>query len=302
MKMIALSYHLGMTLDQLLAFRAVAARGTFAAAALELHKSQPAVSKLVQNLEAELGIVLFDRSAYRATLTDAGRIFFERTEHVLAETDSLRALALSLSGKQEPVVRLVLEAITPLEPVLRALSEVQALFPTVRFELRTERQAGTREALEDGSSDLSISSQRKANTVAEPFCDVRVIPVVRSDHALAKAEAPVPARLLRGYPQVILSDSARGEPAPDVNVLEGGHRWSVTDVAAKLQIIEAGLGWGGLPEHVVKSRIATGALVTLTVRAFDVAVIELYTMRRKGKTPGPVVQALWGRLRRGSQE
>src|SRR4051812_9344336 len=147
-----------MTLDQLLAFHATASLGTFAAAAAELHKSQPAISKLVQNLEAELGLTLFDRSAYRATLTDAGRVFFERAAQVVAETEALRSFGLALAGGGEPVVRLVLEAVTPLEPVLQVIREVQSLFPSVRYELRTERLAGALEALRDSSADLVISS------------------------------------------------------------------------------------------------------------------------------------------------
>src|SRR5438874_178808 len=67
-----------MTYDQLVAFTSVAAEGTFTGASDALHKSQPAVSKLIRNLEGELGVVLFDRTRYRATLTDAGSVFYER--------------------------------------------------------------------------------------------------------------------------------------------------------------------------------------------------------------------------------
>src|SRR6266478_6320066 len=67
-----------MTYDQLVAFLGVAGEGTFTAASAALHKSQPAVSKLVRNLEDELGVQLFDREQYRAPLPDAGRLFPER--------------------------------------------------------------------------------------------------------------------------------------------------------------------------------------------------------------------------------
>ena len=66
-----------VTYDQLVAFLAVADEGGFGAASATLHKSQPAVSKLVRNLEDELGVALFDRGQYRATLSDAGRLFRE---------------------------------------------------------------------------------------------------------------------------------------------------------------------------------------------------------------------------------
>ena len=291
---------LAMTLDQLLAFNAVASLGTFAAAAAELHKSQPAISKLVQNLEAELGVTLFDRSVYRATLTDAGKLFFERAARVVADTVALRDFGLVLGGGGEPVVWLVLEAVTPLAPVLEVLREVQTLFPAVRYELRTERLAGALEALQDASADLVIASTRgmdRRTMTAQHFRDVRIVPVVRHDHALARAGAPVPTALLREHAQVVLRDSARGELTQTMNVLEGGLRWTVTDVTAKLQIIEAGLGWGGLPEHVVAPGLRDGTLRALTVGEFEVAAIRLFTLRRQDRTQGPVAEALWSRLR-----
>ena len=84
-----------MTYDQLVAFTSVAAEGTFTGASNALHKSQPAVSKLIRNLEGELGVVLFDRTRYRATLTDAGRVFYERAAAVVESTHALRGFGLA---------------------------------------------------------------------------------------------------------------------------------------------------------------------------------------------------------------
>ena len=62
-----------MSITQLRAFLLAAARGTFTAAAEELGTTQPAVSELVQKLEAESGLQLFHRSGRRLVLTAAGR-------------------------------------------------------------------------------------------------------------------------------------------------------------------------------------------------------------------------------------
>ena len=80
-------------------------------------------------------------------------------------------------------------------------------------------------------------------------------------------------------------------------MLDDDLRWTVTDVTAKLQIIEAGLGWGGLPEHVVAPGLREGTLSALTIREFDVVAIRLFTLRRHDRTQGPVAEALWSRLR-----
>ncbi len=288
-----------MTYEQLQAFIAVASRGTFSAASLQLHKSQPAISKLVRNLEDELGLLLFDRSGYRPALTEAGQLFSERAAAVIEGTESLRSFALALSGQTEPVLRLVLEAVTPLERIMTVLREIQRRYPVVRIELRTERMAGVLEALKERSADLVVTTKQglDARTMeAQRFSEVRILPVVRHDHPLARAGAPVPAALLRQYAQVVLRDSARGDLAHNVNILEGGLRWSVTDLAAKLEIIQAGMGWGGMPEHMVAAALARGALVELDVREFDVDVIELFTLRRRDRPAGTVAQALWASL------
>lgn len=290
-----------MTYDQLSAFHAVATLGTFAAASKALHKSQPAITKLVQNLESELDIALFDRTAYRATLTDAGARFLERAALLVSDTEALATYGRALGRGAEPLVRLVIEAITPLPPVLVAVARVRESFPVVRFELHTERLAGTMEALTDGRADMVIANASAVDAHGlerAPFTRVRIVPVVRCDHPLARAGSPAPLTALREHPQVVLSDSARDERARSqaINLVDGGLRWTVTDVTAKLQIIEAGLGWGGLPEHLVRDAVRKGTLVALSVRQFETETIDLVTVRRADRALGPVARALWEKL------
>jgi DNA-binding transcriptional LysR family regulator len=62
-------------LNGLRAFEAASRRGSFTAAAAELHVTQAAVSQQVQLLEERLGFALFRRRANRLELTDQGRAF-----------------------------------------------------------------------------------------------------------------------------------------------------------------------------------------------------------------------------------
>ena len=294
-----------MTYDQLTAFLAVASTRTFTEASEALHKSQPAVSKLVRNLEGELGVELFDRQQYRATLTDAGRRFYERAASVIEHTHALKGFAMELAGKIEPIVRLAVEAVTPLAPIVAILRAVQGQFPPVRIELSTERLAGAADALREGRADLIVAtmlgmdaSQREATY----FRRVRILPVARRDHPLATCGAPIPPALLRAHAQIVLRDSAQRADAPSLNVLEGGLRWSVTDIAAKKELILAGMGWGGLPEHVVADALEAGDLVALSVPEFHADAMELFVMRRRDRPHGIVAQTLWDALRRSAAE
>src|SRR2546423_2269662 len=74
-----------MTLQQLTYFLTAAERGSFSAAAEELHMAQPSLSEQIRRLEAELGVALFTRAGRGLTLTEAGRLLRPHAERTLAE-------------------------------------------------------------------------------------------------------------------------------------------------------------------------------------------------------------------------
>src|SRR5215471_5319205 len=98
---------IAMTLDQLRTFRAVASVKSFRGAAEVLHITQPAVSKQIQALEAELNERLFERGK-SAQLTSAGAALLKHAEHLsriltvakeeIADLRELRAGHLSIGA------------------------------------------------------------------------------------------------------------------------------------------------------------------------------------------------------------
>src|SRR4029078_8039947 len=87
-----------MNLRQLQTLITVADAGGFASAAGRLHLSQPAASRQIQALEAEFGVLLFDRIGRRLQLTAAGDDMVRRGRRLLQEADSLRDRADALKG------------------------------------------------------------------------------------------------------------------------------------------------------------------------------------------------------------
>src|SRR5437763_1215003 len=140
---------LSMELRHLRYFAAVAETENVSRAALKLHVSQPALSRQVRDLEAELGFLLLERSAKSVRLTDAGRAFLIEARAVLqrAEDAVKAARAIATGGRGELHVGYA-PSLTAriLPPTLRAF---QAELPNVRVRLHDlsteEMLAGLRE-------------------------------------------------------------------------------------------------------------------------------------------------------------
>src|ERR1700726_2685 len=90
------------------AFVRVIEAGSFSIAAKQLHVGQPAVSKVIAQLEDRLGVRLLLRSTHGITPTEAGRNFFERAKRTIEEAEeaelAARGAASALSGRLRVVI------------------------------------------------------------------------------------------------------------------------------------------------------------------------------------------------------
>src|SRR5207253_10001116 len=114
---------------------------------------------------------------------------------VVESTHALRAFGFALGGKVEAIVRLAVEAVTPLDPIVKILPAAEARFPSVRVELHTERLAGAAEALHERRADVVVATILgidAAKVDAVPFGRVRNVAVPLRDHPLGTPRPPIP--------------------------------------------------------------------------------------------------------------
>src|SRR6187200_2092513 len=97
-------------LEDVAVFLRVVDRGSFSAAARELHVTPGAVSKHIARLEARLGLRLFERSTRSVKLTDEGNAAVEHARNVLASTAGLADVASRSRGVLEGTVRVTAPA------------------------------------------------------------------------------------------------------------------------------------------------------------------------------------------------
>src|SRR3990172_7350615 len=120
-----------MDFQRLIVFRAVARHLNFSRAADELHLSQPAVSKHIHQLEAELGVRLFQRLGKRVELTEAGRIVADYAQRVSVLTEEVRRVIGELQGLQRGHLRIGASTTPGLYVLPDMLARFQKKYPAI---------------------------------------------------------------------------------------------------------------------------------------------------------------------------
>src|SRR5882762_3098887 len=119
----------GVSLDQLRTFIAAADAGSFSAGGRRLRRAQSVVSQTLANLEAQLGVKLFDRSRRAPVLTKEGVALLAEARAVVSGMDGFKARAKGLSDGLEPELSVVVDVIFPLEGLTAAVAAFRGDFP-----------------------------------------------------------------------------------------------------------------------------------------------------------------------------
>lgn len=288
-----------MTYEQLVVMNAIVLEGTFRAAAERLHKSQSAISHMIKKLENEIDVVLFSRKTYRPTLTPAGEVFHRQATRVIQQMQELDNLALSLSADQEAQVFLSVTATYPIHPFLKIIGDITLEYPMTHVRLSRESMGGPLESLMRGNANIIISALDNIpidQVEAIPFAQVTIVPVAHVDYEPAKSGHLKTISEMQSYTQVVVSDSGSGAFEQSRDLLPGGLRWTVSDFAAKKEILLAQMGWGGMPKHLIEEELKQGTLVELNVEGYPPRLSQLYQIRQRGQRVGIVSQSIWQQL------
>ncbi len=292
-----------MTYEQLVVLHAIVTEGTFRGAAEQLNKSQSAISHMLKKLETEIDILLLSREAYRPTLTTGGEVFYRQATRVMQQMKELRNIAKNLRAKQEPEVFLAVTATFQLKPVLEIIGTITADYPATHIRLSRESMGGPIERLLRNDADIIIATMDGVpveQVEALPFAQVTIVPVSHPDFEPARSTHMKTISEMQSYTQVVVADSSSGEFAQSRDLLPGGLRWTVSDFAAKKEILLANLGWGGIPTHMIENELAEGELVSLNVEGYQRRQSHLFQIRKRDRDVGIVAQSIWENLRRVS--
>ncbi|ETR75678.1 LysR family transcriptional regulator [Afipia sp. P52-10] len=294
-----------LTLDQMRVFAAVADSGSFRAAAGRLSRVQSAVSHAIANMEAELGLTLFDRTGHRPVLTPEGRALLANVRDILLRVDAMRARAKGLGEGVELELPLVVDTLFPLALVGAALNEMRAHYPSVAIRLAVEPLGGPVNGLLQRHYALGIvvgEELRDPRVAREALLSVPIVAVVSARHPLAARTEPdaLGAADLADHLQIVQSDPSPLTEGRDFGVISP-QTLRVSSQDTKQAMIVAGLGWGRLPLWQAARDLAEGRLVRLATAALgrdSEVTMEAYLAHRIDAPLGPAARAFGAALKR----
>ncbi len=286
------------TLDQLRVLVAVVETGSFAAAARKLNRATSVISYTIANLEAQLGLRLFDREGTRKPqLTQAGRMIVGEARLVASGIDSLRAKTKGLLQGLESELHLVLDTFLPQARVVDALTAFFQTFPTVSLHLSVETLGAVTQRVMDRRASIGVSGPLDTMAGIDRIAigAVRLVPVAAKNHPLALAGRTLPGAG-RAHIQLVLTDRSPLTEGKDFAVMSS-QTWRLADVSSKHMLLNAGIGWGYMPEPMVHDDLEAERLVILDMPDAPPGDYTMHAIHRSDTPPGPAAAWLIERLR-----
>lgn len=262
-----------MNLDDLSDFVLVASNGGFAQASRASGRPKASLSRKVMDLEASLGVRLFERGSRSVHLTHEGELLFKRTNGPLNEIAETADLLRDGNSQPQGRLRINVPSLFGLMLMGRLAAQFKAAYPDVLLEVTMEDREVN---LASEGYDLVIRANPKSDSELVGFCFLREQLLVVAAPTLTQQQ-PVP---------VVVRNSARnkalwqieGTPLREIQTLP------VLELPAFTMIRDAvltGIGAAKLPHLLVSDDLATGRLVSWgAVTGQPTEIWALHTSRR----------------------
>jgi LysR family transcriptional regulator, benzoate and cis,cis-muconate-responsive activator of ben and cat genes len=247
------------------------------AATQKLHVAQPSLSRQIRDLEEEVGVPLFERTARSVRMTDAGRGFLDEARAILKHTEDAVAKARTIAGKFETELQVGEWSLATVRRMPALLRAYQQAMPNVKVKVHDWPVQKNIDGVRDGRLQLAIIlPPLKGGTLDdlrfEPLCTGRVLLAVSSDHPFTNKQS------------VSLADAARepfiGPTRQDYPRYFEYLNATFARVNNKPRVTEEHDGWSG-----VFSAVGAGAGVALISDAFTYALSD--RIKRLRLTPEP---------------
>lgn len=170
---------------------AVAQAGSIRVAAGMLNVAQSAISRQILNVEADLGVILFERHARGVSLTPAGEVFLRFARDTRGLSERVRSELDALRGFHRGIVRIWAIDSVSQDILPHAITSYAVDNPGIRFEVTIASTKEVVAAVQDVRADIGIAfqPQRPAGVRASLRLRYPVNALMSAKHPLARAES-----------------------------------------------------------------------------------------------------------------
>lgn len=274
-------------------FKAIMDSGSITEAANILHISQPAVSKALKLLEAELGLRLFARTTKGIAATEEARLLYTEVERTYFGMQNLSRFAASLGDRKQG--RIVVSTIPALGigwlPAM--VARFSAAHPDVAITLHSSNSVDAARLVGSGEIDLGIAQLRSEeyNLSRRKLFDLEGIIALPEGHPLAR-KPDIEAHDLDGETIVALGpDDEFRRKLTQALETAGQHPRTIIDASLGLTVcalVAAGCGVGIVDSEAARERDNRG----LVFRSFRPAIrVPIFLFRQRGRPTSRLVEA-----------
>jgi len=281
----------GVSLDQLRTFISAVDEGSFSAAGRKLNRVQSAVSGWIGALEDQVGVPLFDRTGRYPRLTPEGTLLLADARNIIAGVDRLKARAKSMTSGVEAELSVVVDVFFPTSVVSAVAKAFASQFPLTPLRLYVDALGAAYEPVLDGRCSLGILPplpQRFSSLVSERLGELPLVAIAAAEHPLAAHRGRIPRNELAKHVQLVMTDRSKLTAGHDFAVASPS-TWRISDLSTKYAFLKDGVGWGGMPLHMIERDVAEGTLVVLDVDDMPRTgfILTMSAFHRPAQPPGP---------------
>jgi len=284
-----------MDFIRLTVFQAAARRLSFSQAADDLHLSQPAVSKHIGQLEAELGVKLFQRAGNRVELTDAGRILNDYAERVATLSEEVRRVLGELAGLKRGYLRLAASSTPGFYLLPEALARFSRRYPGIEVSLWLGNSSAVAQQVLQGAVDLGFVGIRPElpGLQVRPFAEDQIVLATPSDHRLARVAA-FSRELLNGETLILREAGSGTRQAVEARLAQlqvrPGRVLEMAGCEGVKRGVAAGLGVGFVSRRALALELTQGLLCASPIAELTFRR-SLYVLTRKDRRHTPAALA-----------
>lgn len=274
-------------LNDIQVFMAVVEAGSFIAGGKAMGLSRSAAGKAVMRLEDRLGVRLLNRTTRTLSLTDEGRLLYDRGLQILASVDEAEASVAGKSGMPRGVLRLTVPDAYGRHVLLPIVGKYLKAWSDVQVEVSfTDRIADIVEEGYDLAIRIGVTSA-DSSFVSRVVARCRAMLCASPAYVAARGE-PVDLDELAAHDCLVFSSSNQrqawrfpGEQGSWIKA-QGRSRLRLDSGEALLDAARAGLGIAFLPDFLVAEDLAAGRLRRILPEhgSGDVPIIALYPGKR----------------------